>query len=84
MDKKQIIEQLGNSQSDVGSTGVQIGFLTIAIKHLTGHLKQHPKDLSTQRGLKSKVELRKKLIKYLKKTDLNKYHHVLETLGIRH
>ena len=84
MDKKQIIEQFGNGKSDVGSTGVQIGLLTLRIKHLTSHLKQHPKDLSTQRGLKSKVESRKKLIKYLKNTDLNKFHKVLETLGIRH
>ena len=84
MDKKQVIQQCGKNEKDFGATGVQVGFLTLKIKELTEHLRRNPKDLSTQRGLKQKVEDRKKLIKYLKRKDLDLFHKVVEAFGIRH
>ena len=84
MDTKTIVKQFGKNDADFGSSSVQVGLLTVKIKMLTQHLKQHPKDLSTQRGLKRKVEARKKHLKYLKKNDLELFHKVAEFFGIRH
>ncbi|MBM4211584.1 MAG: 30S ribosomal protein S15 [Gammaproteobacteria bacterium] len=84
MDKKQVVQQFGKNAKDFGATGVQVGFLTLRIKELTEHLRKNPKDLSTQRGLKQKVEDRKKLIKYLKRSNLELFHKVVEAFSIRH
>ncbi|MDA9832582.1 30S ribosomal protein S15 [Gammaproteobacteria bacterium] len=84
MDKKQVVQQFGKNEKDFGATGVQVGFLTLKIKELTEHLRSNPKDVSTQRGLKQKVEDRKKLIKYLKRKNLDLFHKVVEAFGIRH
>ena len=75
MDTKTIVKQFGKNDADFGSSSVQVGLLTVKIKMLTQHLKQHPKDLSTQRGLKRKVEARKKHSN-IKKNDLELFHKV--------
>tara|TARA_Y200000002_G_scaffold373594_1_gene372982 strand:- start:1135 stop:1389 length:255 start_codon:yes stop_codon:yes gene_type:complete len=84
MDKEQVLKTFGKDTNDFGASSVQIGLLTLKIKSLTEHLKIHPKDISTQRGLKRKVELRKKLIKYLKAKNLDLFHKVVDFFKIRH
>lgn len=81
--RNEIISEYGNSDKDTGSTEVQIALLTTRIKDLTEHLKTHKKDHSSRRGLLKLVGQRRRLLKYLKKTDLGKYRQLLEKLGLR-
>ncbi len=70
-------------EKDTGSTEVQIALLTERIKQLTEHFKTHKKDHHSRRGLLKIVGRRKRLIKYLKVRDINKYRTMLKELGIR-
>ncbi len=83
MDKKEIIAKFGKDEKDTGSTSVQIALLTERINHLNEHLKQHPKDNHTRRGLLKLVGQRKGLLNYLKKTDIEQYRSIAAELGIR-
>lgn len=83
MDKKEIIAKFGKDEKDTGSTAVQIALLTERIKHLNEHLKMHPKDNHTRRGLLKLVGQRKGLLNYLKDTDIEKYRSVATELNIR-
>ncbi len=83
MDKKEIIAKFGKDEKDTGSTSVQIALLTQRINHLNEHLKMHPKDNHTRRGLLKLVGQRKGLLNYLKKTDIEKYRSIASELGIR-
>ncbi len=82
-ERKEIISEYGHSEADTGSTEVQIALLTKRIKDLTEHLKKHKKDHSSRRGLLKLVGQRRRLLKYLKKSDLEKYRKLLEKLGLR-
>jgi small subunit ribosomal protein S15 len=82
-DRKKVITEYGENEKDTGSTEVQIALLTERIKDLTEHLKIHKKDHSSRRGLLKLVGQRRRLLKYLKKTDLDKYRSLLEKLGLR-
>ena len=81
--KMELIKEYGKDEKDSGSTEVQIAILTKRIKDLTEHLKIHKKDHSSRRGLLKLVGQRRRLLKYLKKKNLNGYRDLLEKLGLR-
>ena len=83
MDKQQIIAENRIHETDTGSPEVQIALLTARINHLTDHLKTHPKDHHSRRGLLKMVGQRRGLLNYLTKKDINKYREVFAKLGIR-
>lgn len=81
--KAEAIKKFATSSSDTGSTQVQVALLTERIADLTGHLKVNAKDFSCKRGLLKMVAQRKKLLSYLKKTNLSQYQSTVEKLGLR-
>ena len=85
-DKKQeLFENHGRSKakSDTGSAESQIALFTYRIAHLTEHMKKNKKDYSTQQGLLKLVGKRRKLLKYLHKTDIERYRAIIAELNIR-
>lgn len=70
-------------KNDVGSPQVQISILTARIKEVTEHLKVNKHDFMARRGLVQMVGKRKRLLKYLERTDFESYKQVLATLGLR-
>ncbi|MCI5481188.1 MAG: 30S ribosomal protein S15 [Lachnospiraceae bacterium] len=83
-DKKQaIIAEYGRTPNDTGSPEVQVAILTARIQELTDHLKNHPKDHHSRRGLLKMVGQRRGLLAYLKKTDIERYRALIERLGLR-
>ncbi|HJM39579.1 MAG TPA: 30S ribosomal protein S15 [Planctomycetota bacterium] len=81
--KAELVGEYSRSQGDTGSPEIQIAILTERIRSLTGHLQTHKKDVSTRRGLVAMVANRKKLLKYLKNKDVERYTAVVSSLGIR-
>lgn len=83
VEKQQIIKEFARDEKDTGSTEVQIAILTKEIEKLTAHLKEHKQDYHSNRGLLMKVGQRRSLLKYLAKTDVQKYREVVKKLGLR-
>jgi len=83
IDKQQIIEDFRKSDGDTGSCEVQIALLTARIVHLTDHLRTHKKDYHSRRGLIQMTNKRRKLLNYIKRTDLDKYNELLKRLKLR-
>ena len=83
VDKEAIIKEFATSEGDVGSSQVQIALLTARIKYLTGHMKANKKDMHTKRGLVNLVERRRKLQKYMNRTDHVAYIALIKRLGLR-
>jgi len=81
--KSQIIGEHARGEQDTGSTEVQVALLTQRIRDLTEHLKIHKKDHHTRRGLLQLVGQRRRLLNYLKKTDIERYRAIIANLGIR-
>ncbi len=81
--KAEIVREFARSADDTGSVEVQVALLTESIRRLTDHLKTHRKDTSTRRGLLGQVARRAKLLRYLKRKDAERYHALVEKLGIR-
>ena len=81
--KKEIFKSYGKSESDTGLPEAQIALFTTRINHLTEHLKTHKKDFSTQRALLKMVGKRRRLLDYLKKTDIERYRAILKKLKLR-
>ena len=81
--KQQIIEANRTHESDTGSPEVQIAILTYRINDLTGHLKLHPKDNHSRRGLLQMVGNRRNLLDYLARKDIERYRACIAKLGIR-
>ena len=81
--KTAIIKEYARSEGDTGSPEVQIAVLTERIQELTEHLKEHPKDHHSRRGLLKMVGHRRNLLNYLAKKDINRYRAVVEKLGLR-
>jgi small subunit ribosomal protein S15 len=81
--KQEIIKDFKQSDKDTGSPEVQIALLTARIEDLTGHFKKHKKDFHSRRGLLMMVNKRRKLIKYLKGVDSEKYSEIIKKLGLR-
>ncbi|MCW2713395.1 MAG: rpsO [Frankiales bacterium] len=81
--KKTIMADYATVESDTGSPEVQVAMLTKRIQDLTEHLKTHKHDHHTRRGLLGLVGRRRRLLKYLEKTDINRYRALIERLGLR-
>jgi small subunit ribosomal protein S15 len=81
--KKDIIDKFKIHEKDTGSSEVQIALLTGRIEYLTNHFKIHKKDHHSRRGLLKLVGKRRRLLNYLKKSDMEKYRVVIKELGIR-
>ena len=81
--KQDIIKEYGKSDTDTGSTEVQVALISERINHLTEHLKDHKKDHHTRRGLLMLVGKRKRLLEYLQNQDINRYRELIDKLGIR-
>ena len=71
------------NKNDVGSPQAQVSILTARIKEVTKHLKANKHDFMARRGLVQMVGRRKRLLKYLERTDFESYRKVVETLGLR-
>lgn len=80
--KQQIIEQFATKKGDTGSPEVQAALLTEQIKNLTAHLKEHPHDIHSRRGLLSMVNKRRRLLQYLLKKQEDRYRLVIDKLGL--
>lgn len=80
--KQKIIEEFATHKGDTGSPEVQAALLTEQIKNLTSHLKEHPHDVHSRRGLLSMVNKRRRLLQYLLKKDSDRYKSVIEKLGL--
>ena len=81
--KQEVIDKFKRHESDTGSPEVQIALLTARIQHLTEHLQEHRKDHHSRRGLLKMVGKRRRLLKYLQNTDIDRYRKVLAELGLR-
>jgi small subunit ribosomal protein S15 len=81
--KKEIVDQFKLHQKDTGSPEVQIALLSKRITYLTDHFKIHKKDHHSRRGLLKLVGQRRRLLNYLKKTDVKRYKSIIKELGIR-
>lgn len=81
--KSQIIEKHRSHGKDTGSAEVQVAILTTRIQELTEHLKSNVKDHASRRGLLKLVSRRTSLLKYLTKTDHERYKKLIESLGLR-
>jgi small subunit ribosomal protein S15 len=82
-EKAKIIEKYKLHEKDTGSAFVQAALLTEEIKKLLTHLKKHPKDLHSKRGLLKMVAKRRKLLSQIKKESPQKYAHFLKKLGLK-
>lgn len=81
--KTEIIKSYGQNPQDTGSSETQIALLTERIRQLTEHVKQNPKDLHSRYGLTNMVSRRRRLMVYLKRTDLAQYRQLIERLKLR-
>ncbi len=81
--KTAIIEANRTHESDTGSPEVQVAILTERIAQLTEHLKQHPQDNHSRRGLYKMIGKRRSLLDYLMKKDIERYRTLIAKLGIR-
>lgn len=81
--KQELIAKYGRSEGDTGSAEVQIALLTERINDLTEHLRTHRKDHHSRRGLLMLVGRRRRLLRYLERTDLDRYRKVVADLGLR-
>ncbi|MBO7047787.1 MAG: 30S ribosomal protein S15 [Spirochaetia bacterium] len=82
-EKLELISKFGGSETNTGSTEVQIALFTKRINELTEHFKIHTKDHNSRRGMLKLIGQRRKLLKYLKRTDLDKYRELIKELGLR-
>jgi small subunit ribosomal protein S15 len=81
--KQELIGKHGRSAQDTGSTEVQVAMLTTRINQLTEHLRSHPKDHYSRRGLLKLVGRRRRFLAYLQKKDLEGYRALIKELGLR-
>ena len=81
--KTELITNFATHDGDTGSPEVQIALLSNRITYLTEHFKSHAKDHHSRRGLLKLVGRRRRLLDYLKKTDLDRYRSIIDKLGIR-
>ena len=81
--KQELVRKHGTNDSDTGSTKVQVALLTTRINQLTEHLRTHPKDHYSRRGLLKLVGRRRRFLNYLQKHDLEGYRALIKELGLR-
>lgn len=83
INKQEIIKQYQRAEGDSGSPEVQVALLTSRINGLTEHFKTHSKDFHSRRGLLMMVSRRRKLLDYLKRTNVESYRKLIDSLGLR-
>ena len=81
--KSELIAKYGVNQQDTGSTKVQVALLTQRITELTEHMKTHPHDHHSRRGLLKMVGRRRRLLTYMQRHDLEGYRALIKELGLR-
>lgn len=81
-EKSKIIKEVAIHEKDTGSPEVQISLLTRQIELLAKHLKKHPKDFHSRRGLLGMVAKRRRLLSYLKKESVRRYNKIVKKLGL--
>ncbi len=81
--KKQILDEHGIHPTDTGSPEAQVALLTTRIRQLTEHLKVHKHDHHSRRGLLLLVGRRRRLLKYLQRTEITRYRELILKLGLR-
>lgn len=81
--KTAIMKEYARCEGDTGSPEVQIAVLSARIQELTEHLKEHPKDDHSRRGMFKMVGQRRGLLSYLKEKDIERYRALIEKLGLR-
>ena len=81
--KEETIREHRTHKGDTGSPEVQVAVLTRRIAHLTEHLREHKHDYHSRRGLLKMVGKRRRLLKYLQKTDIERYRALIARLGLR-
>ena len=82
-EKGSIIKKYKIHTADTGSSDVQVALLTEEIKSLLSHLKKHPKDLHSKRGLLKMVSKRRKLLSYLQKENPRRYKSIIKKIGLK-
>ena len=82
-EKTAIMAECATHEGDTGSPEVQIAVLTKRINDLTAHMKDHPKDFHSNRGLLKMVGRRRNLLAYLQKKDIARYRAIIKKLGLR-
>lgn len=78
-----IVKKFKTSELDTGSSAVQVALLTARINDLQGHFEMHKKDHHSRRGLVTAVNQRRKLLDYLKRTDVKQYEAMVRDLDLR-
>jgi len=81
--KAEIVKEFARGENDTGSPEVQVALISNRISYLTEHLKENKKDHSSRLGLLKLVGQRKRLLRYLKKRDYDRYQEIIKTLNIR-
>jgi small subunit ribosomal protein S15 len=81
--KSELIGKFGRADGDTGSAEVQIALATARIDELTEHLRSHAKDHHSRRGLLTLVGKRRRMLRYLERTDLERYRALVADLGLR-
>ena len=81
--KLEIVGKHGRAEGDTGSAEVQIALLTARINELTEHLRTHSKDHHSRRGLLKMVGKRRRILRYLESSDLERYRALVADLGLR-
>ena len=84
IDREAVIEKYRLHENDRGSARVQVALLTARINHLQGHFRAHHKDHHSRRGLLKMVGQRRRLLDYIRATDLEQYRQLIADLGLRH
>lgn len=82
-EKSKLIEEHKAHEKDTGSAEVQIAILSEEIKRLLSHLKKHPKDMHSKRGMLKTIAKRRTLLKYLQKEDEKRYAKVVKKMGLK-
>ncbi|WBV66022.1 30S ribosomal protein S15 [Legionella pneumophila] len=82
-EKAEIINEYKRGDKDTGSPEVQVSLITSRIKYLTDHFKENKKDFHSRRGLQELVNKRRKLLKYLKRNNQDRYQTLIQNLGLR-
>lgn len=83
-DKTPTVQKYRASDNDTGSTRVQVAILTQRIKYLDEHFRTHKKDHHSRRGLLRMVGRRRRLLNYMRRTDVDGYRQLMQELGLRY
>jgi small subunit ribosomal protein S15 len=84
IDKQAVVAKHRQSPTDTGSARVQVALLTERINSLTDHFRSHLKDHHSRRGLLMMVSKRRRLLEFMRRTDLEGYRRLIDELGLRH